>query len=166
MFSHSVSGGFLGDVLRGHVDGVISPEPSVLGLSKGPLPPVVDLGDRAATTLGSLAFIGPSWTSADGLPAPEVVCASHDVPQSLAEETAVLLYKTAITVFRAILLDLHSILSSFKGDALQSGHFQMGGRFRSWQNRSSTPQWGKTRAEKRGSSRDECLTEPLFSFYL
>ena len=61
------------------------------------MPPVVDLGDRATTTLGSLAFIGPSWTSADGLPAPEVVCASHDVPQSLAEETAVLLCKSAIT---------------------------------------------------------------------
>jgi hypothetical protein len=51
-----------------------------------------------------------------GFPAPEVVCASHDVPQSLAEGTAVLLCQTAITVFRAMLLELHSIVSSFKGD--------------------------------------------------
>jgi hypothetical protein len=49
---------------------------------------------------------------------------------------------------------------------LPERHFQGGGRFRSGQNRSSTPQWGKARVGKRVSSRDECLTEPLFSFYL
>jgi hypothetical protein len=121
----------------GHVEGCPNqPSSLLLAFEPGSLPPVVGLGDRAASLPPSGGSPDCYWAILDvcrwGMPGPEVVCASHDVPQSLAEETAVL----SSSVVRAILLKIRTPSCPVsKVRVLPERHFQVGHRFRSWQNR-------------------------------
>jgi hypothetical protein len=89
-------GGFLSDVLRAcRRASPISPLLSVLlAFEQGSSAARRRFGRQGCHHAGVpwllLGHLGPLPM---GLPGPEVVCASHDVPQSLAEEAAVLLSK-------------------------------------------------------------------------
>jgi hypothetical protein len=75
--------------------------------------------------------------------------------------------RLAITVFRAILLELHSIWSSFKGDVSLRAALPNGRPISIVAKPLKYPSVGQGTCRKKGeSSRDECLSEPLFSFLI